>query len=230
MDLTRLKTAPADTRWVSVSVERNQSCGLHAGVLYRQSNNALAKLHFCWHRVLRLTGPSQGDIFAVPDTQFEDDKMWLAVFCARVARNIPRKNIPYNLEHDESVRFDQDSGELLLNGATGLSCATFILAVFRSAGHPLVDSKDWPNASAEDMDVQRSFVEVLEGDARSSTQGATVRREIGCPRIRPDHVAGACLENYSDRPVPHAQCETNAGPVVTLLNTHRASLGLPNSL
>jgi hypothetical protein len=230
MDLTRLKTAAVDAQWVAVSVERNQSCGLHAGVLYKQSNEVFAKLHFCWHRVLRSGPPNRGDVFAVPDTQFDDDKMWLAVFCARVARNIPGKNIPYNLEHDESVRFDRDSGELQLNGATGLSCATFIVAVFRSAGHPLVDASDWPKASDDDMGVQRSFVEALEGDPRSSAQGATVRREIGCPRIRPDHVAGACLESYSDRPVPHAQCETNAVPVVTLLNTFRASLGLPNSL
>jgi hypothetical protein len=74
-------------------------------------------------------------------------------------------------------------------GAKGLTCATFILAVFNSVGVKLVDEEGWPIRQDED----RRFLEVVRNFA-TSEHLALLEQEIneGCKRIQPQEVLGAC--------------------------------------
>ncbi|MEX2174142.1 MAG: hypothetical protein WD872_07255 [Pirellulaceae bacterium] len=225
MDLDRLTTNPVDTQWVSVSVERNQQCNLHAGIVHRTGENEVKKLHFGWHRSLYnyfVTGPV---VCAIPDVAKPAHRLWLAVFCGLVADNIPKRNIPYSLKHDEDVAFDERTGEVKFgNEDSGLNCATFVVAVFRCAGHPLINSKGWPKASIDDIAIQKQSVRSMldSSDPDIQQQGRKNSRDIGTPRIRPDHVAGACLEKEAAGPARFAACEANSAHVVTALDSHLA--------
>jgi hypothetical protein len=95
--------------------------------------------------------------------------------------------------------------------------------VFRSAGFPLIDPSEWPEASDEDKMVQRELVAKLASseDAEMCRQAKRIENEIGKPRIRPDHVAGACLEDQL--PARYEQCEANAVEIMRRLDAHLAA-------
>lgn len=214
-----------DTDWVAISLERTSACNLHVGILYRDANRRLFKLHFGWHRFLANT-PSPVDACVIPDIdEGQADKAdgeWIAGFCERIAGSSRNQSIPYNLKYDESIEFDDVTGDIFLGPtSTGLSCATFVLAVLRSSGNALIDvASYWPPATGEERTMQLRFVNMMLDDKRPDTQnqGRLINSEIGTPRVRPDHVAGAGLEPHSDWPVRHEQCQRNAALVVASLD------------
>lgn len=212
MDLKRYAVDGQATPWVSVSIERGD-CGLHAGIVYRDANLKLHRLHFGWHRQLHAVA-YDAVACSIPPLD-EADAMWMSKLCGRIASHPSVQGIPYNLKYDQDVAFDTGTGEIMFGvNSTGLGCATFVLAVFRSGGNPLVDVVGWPDASADDKAIQQKFVDMLlrSKDPDKVAQGKKIQGEVGTKRIRPDHVAGACLEDQL--PVRHAQCHANAQRVV----------------
>lgn len=168
MDLNRFVLDGQNTPWVSVSVERVDQCGLHAGIVYRDADDNLHRLHFGWHRILFSAPYGKEDVpyaarvaCALPLLE-KEDAMWVSAFCGKIARHAPEKKIPYNLKYDEDVAFDKDTGDIILGvNSTGLGCATFVLAVFRCSANPLVDVTDWPDSTADDKSTQQRFVDAL---------------------------------------------------------------------
>jgi hypothetical protein len=216
MDLSRFVLDGQSTQWVSVSLERTAPCSLHAGLIWRDADGGLRRLHFAWHRIL-VDQPYESVACAIPLID-DEEGIYVAAFFGKIARGAPKRQIPYNLKYDESVYFDAATGDIHLGSATGLSCATFVVAAFRSSGNLLVDVTNWPPASLEDIEAQKRFVALLKGDKNPERQqqGAKVEAEVGCSRIRPDHAAGACIE--SAYPVDHAICERNGREVVSKLD------------
>lgn len=208
MDLNRFLNDGKDTPWVSVSLERTGPCNLHAGIIYRQADDKLRRLHFGWHRQL-YNFEYEKMACAIPPLD-EADAMWMSAFCGKIARHASSNNIPYNLKYDEDVAFDPETGGVIFGvNSSGLGCATFVLAVFRSGGNRLVDVTDWPEANVDDKAVQQGFVNALlkSSDPDKLAQGERIKGEVGTKRIRPDHVAGACLEDAL--PVRYSECEAN---------------------
>jgi len=192
---------------------------LHAGIVYLDAGGSLNKLHFGWHRYL-LKKPYNNVACAVPLLD-RAHSMWIATFCGKIARNAAnRGTIPYNLKYDEDVDFDTDTGTVRFGPeSTGLNCATFVLAVFRSASNPLVSTVGWPAASTEDVTIQTGFINRLLDDPNDPTaaqQARIINSEVGTRRVAPHHVAGSCLEN--EYPVPYAPCEANGSYMVTQID------------
>jgi hypothetical protein len=155
------------------------------------------------------------------------DEQYLAAFCGKIARNASNRSIPYNLKIDNDVRFNA-KGELEVGKSfTGLSCATFVVAIFRSAGNPLLDTSAWPAASTEDAARQKAFVDYLRnsGDPDMVQQAALIKTEIGGSRAAPEEVAGACLED--SYPVAHPECEAAGKYIVGEIDRAYAARSAP---
>lgn len=98
------------------------------------------------------------------------------------------RRFPYALRFSQSSF--SPSGQLRLGPeAKGLTCATFVLAVFNAVGVRLVDEQDWPIRKDDD----RQFLEFVR-PITSPEHLAILEREVeeGCKRIRPDELIGAC--------------------------------------
>lgn len=206
--------------------------GPHAAILYRSAEGRPKFLHLAWHRVLRdegFAGQEQEFVSVEPNLE-RDDRVALAAYCRRIAlANMARRAIPYNLRYEPGTTFDPDTGDFLLpEGATGLSCATFVVQVFRSAGLPILDASTWPPARPKDRERQRTLIEWLrdypDPRHRDPIQADRLEAEVGCPRIRPEEVAGACLED--EIPAGFEQCEPNGCFLIGLVEAGAQGLTL----
>lgn len=199
---------------LAVFVRKTQD-GTHAGIVYRGSDGTLRLLHQAFHLNLRDDEfvERRGRFVCVVPSLLHDELVALAGYCRRIYLvNSSRGGIPYNLELELNEGFDPVTGDLVMPGsATGMSCATFVVHVFRSAGNEIVDPTDWPRATARAGDVERQeqLIRMMEQNPSPEyqRQADRIRSQRGCPRIRPEDVAGACLED--SLPARFAQCDRN---------------------
>jgi hypothetical protein len=208
MDTSRFALQPDETPWIAVSIERTTPCNTHAGIVYRDAGQKLRHLHFAWHERL-LDVDCRSDLPCARPNVDPADELFLAGFCGKIARSAANSAIPYNLKHDPEVNFDPQTGTVRFGPeSTGLGCATFVIAAFRSSGNALIDMSAWPAANSEDVAVREVLIDSLRaGDSGKRAQADRIESEINSPRVRPEHVAGACLEDAY--PVKHKQCDEN---------------------
>jgi len=218
MDLTRFRNSSNDVPWVAVFLERLPAGNLHTGIVYRDGNQKLHRLHFGWQYTLihQKCRPSLACAIPLLDQIDLADEIFISGFCGRIARSIANKKIPYSLRIDPDVEFDTKTGGIRFGGEfSGLSCATFVVVVFRSANNPLVDTSNWPEGDKGDMADTYQFAASLAsgGDVE---QARIVAAEAGLPRARPEQVAGACLEDAL--PVVHSICQRNGQAIIKIID------------
>jgi hypothetical protein len=137
-------------------------------------------------------GPHDRYAWSIPDLP-DFDLADIASFCESVAARAPRLNYAFRII--ESTELVAVGHSVMLNNAHGLTCATFVLAIFQSLGHPLVVLGTWPSR-AEDADFQRKILLIMATPqvvwGISSQHIVNANAEIGCLRYRPEEVVGAC--------------------------------------
>lgn len=171
----------------AVVICRTEQGNLHSGLLHRVSNARAAVLHLGWKDVLSYDWKWLR-LWAVPDVD-PTVLTSIAGLCRLIwSEYESSRQFPYGLTFAQSSF--SSSGQLILGEESkGLTCATFVLAVFNAVGVSLVDEQDWPIRKDDD----RKFLEFVRLFA-SSEHFAILEREVeaGCKRIRPDELIGAC--------------------------------------
>jgi hypothetical protein len=140
----------------------------------------------------------------------------VAALCRRIWRKNAGGGIPYAFSEPGGA-FDATTGELLLGPSRfGLTCASFVLAVFHAAGLQLVDHASWPRDRLGDRQWQQQVVTRMQG--RADTEHVEhVRGEIGAVRYRPEEVAAAVAiapsaAKFSDLQEPSLQVLAKIAP------------------
>ena len=174
-------------RPVAAVLCRTEHGNLHAGLLHRAKDGSAQVLHLGWQDYLYYEW-AWPRLWAAPEVEPERLRS-VGGLCRRIWKTYQEtKRFPYGIRF-AGTHFDV-SGKLLLGeGASGLTCATFILAVFQSAGITLVMEDDWPVRPEAD----REFLENIQHFA-TQEHLKVLTREIaeGCKRIQPHEVLGAC--------------------------------------
>lgn len=176
-------------------------CGgqLHCGIAYKSEGQANA-LHLAWHYDLR-DQPAQslyshGYYFTLPSIDIIRQRV-IAAKCRRISR-AKEQEIPYGLLY-EGATFDND-GILRLGGNEhGLTCATFVMAVYASCGITLCDYAAWP-ARQEDGTWHDFIIDLLRQHRAPQEHLHNLGQEIGCARFRPEEVAASIT--FPDLPAP----------------------------
>ena len=202
--------------------------GPHVAIVYLAEDfQNFRILHFAWDRDLRDEeydiATRQQYVCVVPNLH-PAELVALAGYCRKIYRaNCAGANMPYNLQYEEGVYFDPDTGTFVIaQEATGLSCATFVVHFFRTTGNPLLRASDWPKPSDEDISRQDKLAKMLlrSNDLITKMHGRIAETQVGCPRIRPEDVAGACLVDS----IPAGFDESRSkGTVVMALLMERAA-------
>ena len=159
----------------------------HVGIAFRESERECALLHLPWHH-----RPVRGEL----DTTFywvqhSIDPLRLfsiLAFCDLVHQSNPG-GIPYGFDAPNDC-FDAQTGQWLLGpSGRGLTCATFVLAIYRAVGILLLNFELWPERP-DDINWQQGIIEDLQRSADTAHIEA-VKGQIGAVRVRPEEVAGA---------------------------------------
>jgi hypothetical protein len=202
----------APTAGVAVTITPDKNT--HVGVLYRDDKDDVYLLHLKFHcdlvnqsvdpldKSADLMDPSEF-LCADPCLEMEDAEA-VAGHCRAIARDNPP--IWFAIHYNPDARLAEQQGKVKLVGDNkGLNCSTFVLAVFKHAGPGLVAIGGWPQR-ASDKTWHRQLVRILRLKA-PRWHADRVEKDVGCARVRPEEVAGACLEE--DLPATHRQCIPN---------------------
>ncbi len=224
-DFTRFTFDPTEVNQLAVGLIRTSPCTAHAGIAYRNAAGVLRFLHFANHEMLRDDRCSGNYTFAVPLLK-EEDMEYLAGFCARVFRANQSGKLPYSFEFDPNLGFNRTTGLVIFNHNGGLTCSTFVVALFRSAGNPLVQPITWPRqADLADIAARTYILEMWRntGKPRLVARAEEIGSTIQTMRISPEQVAGACLQK--NLPTGYYRAQKNGKQV---LERFTARFGLPN--
>jgi hypothetical protein len=132
-----------------------------------------------------------------------------------------RNEIPYNILPESGAGFDKDTLDFIAGPhGEGFSCATFVVHAFRSIEHPILNTDGWPCGRPGDRERQQELIQMLRKEGYTDWADQVERNELGCPRIAPEEVAGACLED--GLPAAFQQCEPNGRLLLAVLDWQTA--------
>lgn len=195
---------------IGVMICRTCHGNLHNGVLYRREGTVQC-LHLGWQDIL--------------SDKWDDARLWVtpaveperlesvAGLCRLVWRKFQNeRRFPYALRYRGS-HFDAAGRLVLGEEARGLTCATFILALFKSFEIELVDESSWPVR----RELDREFLATVANFARPD-HFAVLEREVedGVQRVHPDELVGACC--CDDLPARFALARPAADAIVLVLD------------
>jgi len=174
---------------VAIAVKQVSPGQFHTAILHRHELQGLSLLHLTWHYELRNEPPKESYIWvecALPSLRTRQ----VAAKCRLIWKRHKEEGLPYGLSYARGA-FDPLNGKLLLDpGSSGLTCATFVLAIFQTCGIQLVQAETWPRRD-DDEEWQRQVVEALRQRGAKQDHVAALCQEIGCFRFRPPEVAAA---------------------------------------
>lgn len=174
---------------------RKQGCGVafvredmrywHCGIAWSEGSN-LRMLHLKWHCDLACEAPGPDALWVRHTIPAERAKQ-VAAKCRLIWKRHADGRIPFGFSYT-ATHFDSAGGLVLGGSEVGLTCATFVMAVFSSVGIVLLDHKSWPQRP-EDAAWHAFIVHRLR---RSGHEGHAMllEKEIGSVRFRPLEVAG----------------------------------------
>jgi hypothetical protein len=181
----------AELRGVAIGIAEVGDDQRHTGLFHREDENGpVLMLELQWHHRLR-NDPAVERLLWVDPAAHSKRLAQVSDICRLVWRTNQKQGIPYGFSAPTDC-FDADTEEYLV-GPThlGLTCASFVLAVFHRAGLPLVVYENWPTDRPEDREWQEKILRALERTGADQAHIDAVRNEVGPVRFRPEEVAAA---------------------------------------
>ena len=206
-----------DVRHVAVAIAVVQAGQQHVGILHKEEIlDEVWLAHLAWHNQLRNSQPKDAYLWIDPPIPTRRARQ-VAARCRQILRANTR-GIPYAFTPPNDC-FSVETGNFLFGPTrVGLTCASFVLAVFDSAGIRLANYATWPQQRDGDLEWQQFIIEQLEEDGADAEHVAFVRNEIGAVRYRPEDVAGCAASDQL--PCPFKIAELFSHEILSQLRTH----------
>jgi len=200
VQLHRVADLATSNQLAAIVIRRVTTDQLHVGIAFiEEDNGSYSVAHLPWHNK-PLRGVLQDCYFWIVPNFSSLRALQVASMC----RLILQENsfgLPYALSVPNGC-FDAQTGKSLLGpSGRGLTCATFVLAVFHSIGLNLILWETWPRDREGDAEWQRHVVEQLKdppggGEKASKEHILEVENQIGAVRCRPEEVAGSSAAEH----------------------------------
>ena len=211
-----------DIRHVAVAVAVVREGQLHVGILHKEELAGEVKLaHLAWHNQLKEENDPKDCYLWIDPPIPQRRARQVAARCRQILRaNV--KGIPYAFSPPNDC-FDAESGTFLLGPSrVGLTCATFVLAVFDSSGMALANYSTWPARRSGDVAWQKFVADQLLESGAANEHLQLVRQELGSVRFRPEDVAGCAASDQI--PCRFERAESLGGAIVDRLSLHAKPL------
>lgn len=181
----------------------------HIGLLFIKSQNDQAKfLHLAPHRSLRTEYIEKGFWIRLGLTNRQIRQ--LAGFCALISENTPKDSVPFDIYYDANRMYFDDNGNYLHSEQyEGLTCATFIMAIFERLAFRLLLTENW-KSDTEDAIWHRRIIETMRESAKEEAHFEAMANNIGCARYRPADIVIASSRKKG-RPLPQKTVRRSYG-------------------
>ena len=175
---------------IAIAIKAATSSQRHVGILFRGvESETVHLLHFAWDRDLRCQTPQEDYLWVQPPLSPLRARQ-VAARCKQI-KEANTGTLPYAFSAPNDC-FDEATGAYLFGPKKrGLTCATFVLAVFHASGLPLVAYDTWPKSRAGDTDWKIHIIGMLRARGASVEHLAHLSAEFTTIRYRPEDVAGA---------------------------------------
>ncbi|MBI1826972.1 MAG: hypothetical protein HY287_08305 [Planctomycetes bacterium] len=206
---------------VAIALKETYPTQRHIGILHRnRETNQVLLLDLAWHLKLRNDPPEDDYIWVDPPISPREATQ-VAMICRKVWRANRRRKVPYGFSAPNDS-FDEETSEFLVGPTKfGLTCATFVLAIFHHAGLVLIDRETWVHRNDDTIFQQQVIRALAEGGTASKEHISHLESEVGCIRIRPEEVGSASAQ--SPWPVKFMDAVRLAEQILNLLNSLRQS-------
>lgn len=180
---------PKEWPAASICVQRMTSAQRHSGVVYRaELGGELRVLHLSGHHKLFDEPLEQfGNSLAVKTGLGPSRLEEVAIQCERIFDGVGSK-ISYAYSSHRSF-FEPDAGVLLGPTNLGLTCASFVLAVFDSCHIDLLAFDTWPPTRFGDEEWRAGVIKWLARTGADPAHIAAVKAAPPGTRFRPEDVA-----------------------------------------
>ena len=185
--------------------------GRHIGVLYHLDDGAVRMCHLGWNWDLRLDRPTSNYMWGKSGLDGYT-KHFLAAQFDLIGKANPNA-IPYGLDAYGDC-FDSDGNYLPLPIGKGMTCASFIVSVFRTLRIPLINEASWPKGRDSDKAWGLFVIKLLESDPSVPVEHIkALKRDIAeVSRFRPAEVVAALMTD--DAPLAFADAERMANAIL----------------
>lgn len=166
----------------------------HVGLVYRAHNSKIMLLHLGWHHKLyhvEWDGKYHWLELSGLDRELQET---FADWAVMVANASPGTPIPYSVIFRPDRNFDQNGYFINLHDGSGLTCATFLLALFGDYNLPLIDISDWPESRKGDLTwLRRIFNSLRKYEVQKNRMSVwewleQVKQRHRLKRFRPEEV------------------------------------------
>jgi hypothetical protein len=180
---------PTDQLAAAAVLCRTEHGNLHMGIMYRGRGQKPEFLHLAWDDALSRDWESDWRyLWASPEVEPERLRA-MGGLCRQVWRRYQEdRRFAYALGFGGTT-FDVSGRVVLGPNARGLTCATFVLALFKYFGIELVDEPSWPVRTKDDRKFLRQVAPFTKPEHLAILESEV---DAGCRRIRPEEVLGAC--------------------------------------
>lgn len=195
--------------------------GEHAAMAYRSVRGELKLLHLFIDGQIGTGDRSAKYLLVIPNL-LASSLLSLAGLCESLHERRDILKIYYDFGADAKARFEvaENRCELITGEpSAGLSCSTFVVALFSSINRPLVKVRTWKHRPS-DLARHLSLIQMLQ-DNGQEVRAAQLASRVGRIRISPCEVAGAATEEKI--PASFATCCVNAEIINDVLIQMRSS-------
>lgn len=174
--------------WIGVELSVFDEGQRHIGVLYRSLHTGEVRLlDLKWHHRMSDRLPS-GDGLTIQSGLDSMNAQLMAIYCQTVVEANAKGEIPYGIGFNGD-EFDPLTGEWIYEKeGEGLTCATFVMALFEAQGFSLLEREDW-RFREEDERWQEEIVGILERNAPAEHLRSQQDKIGKSVRYRPEEVA-----------------------------------------
>lgn len=161
----------------------------HTGIRFEDRDGTAKLLHLAWHHQLAVWEPPGRMRWVALRSVHPLRALSVHGQCQLVARHAATEQVPYGFAFPDGC-FDPTTGRWLLGpDGRGLTCATFVVAVLKTAGVDLVDLESWEERQ-DDVAWKTSIIDTLKKD-HPKRAIALASEEPNGFRLRPEEAAGS---------------------------------------
>lgn len=209
---------PGAVVYAAIALKRFAT-GTHAGIILIDSSGQLRICHLRFHLEFAFEPVANGYYWVLPRIPRER-LMHVADLCEIISERYSDGLLEYAFKYSDE-KFDLRTGELLSPTGRGLTCATFVLAVFRSLGLEILDLDSW-QTRCKDVVAQKRLVRMgRKYRPQFEKQWAYLESfEVGkCTRYRAEEVAAGSIA--PKHPANFTDVATQAATIKKMLPIER---------